>query len=131
METALISPAHGSVFFIPTAIFSFIIPIIGVIVFTYIMTRRVAPLVMAAPDARFDRIPERIMQVLKIWLAQWRQPRYMLAGVWLAQWRQPRYMLAGVLHIMIFIGFLSLALRSSQLVILGFVDGFTFPGMDG
>ncbi len=116
METALISPAHGSVFFIPTAIFSFIIPIIGVIVFTYIMTRRVAPLVMAAPDARFDRIPERIMQVLKIWLAQWRQPRYMLAGV---------------LHIMIFIGFLSLALRSSQLVILGFVDGFTFPGMDG
>ncbi|RLC28631.1 MAG: electron transfer flavoprotein, partial [Deltaproteobacteria bacterium] len=116
METALISPAHFSVFFIPTAVVSFIIPIIGVIVFTYIMARRMAPLVLAAPDARFDRIPERIMNVLKIWLAQWRHPRYMLAGV---------------LHIMIFFGFLSLALRSSQLVILGFVDGFTFPGMDG
>ncbi len=116
METALISPAHASVFFMPTAVFSFIIPIIGVIVFTYIMARRLAPLVLAAPDARFDRIRERVMQVLKIWLAQWRHPRYMLAGV---------------LHIMIFFGFLSLALRSSQLVILGFVDGFTFPGMDG
>jgi len=116
METALISPAHASVFFIPTAVISFIIPISAAIIFIYIMTRRMAPLALAAPDARFDRIPERIMQVLKIWLAQWRHPRYMLAGV---------------LHMMIFYGFLSLALRSSQLVILGFADGFTFPGMDG
>jgi len=70
METALISPADASVFFMPTAVFSFIIPIIGVIVFTYIMARRLAPLVLAAPDARFDRIRERVMQVLKIWEAR-------------------------------------------------------------
>ena len=33
--------------------------------------------------------------------------------IWLAQWRQPRYMLAGVLHIVVFFGFLILAARST------------------
>ena len=51
--------------------------------------------------------------------------------IWLAQWRQPRYMLAGVLHIVVFFGFLILAARSSQMVVLGFVDGFVFPGFGG
>ena len=57
-------------------------------------------------------MPERILLVLKIWLAQWRHPRYMLAGV---------------LHIVLFFGFLILAARSTQLVVLGFVDGFVIP----
>jgi ferredoxin len=40
-------------------------------------------------------------------------------------------MLAGVLHIILFFGFLILAARSTQLVVLGFVDGFTLPGFGG
>ncbi len=86
-----------------------LIPLIGLVCFAWIIARRVAPLLRAAPDPRFQRIPERILLVLKIWLGQWRQPRYMLAGV---------------LHIVVFFGFLILAARSIQLVVLGFSDGF-------
>jgi len=116
METLfLVSPAEFTFLGIPTVIFSLLIPVIGVGCFAYIMARRVAPLVKAAPDHRFDRIPERIFRVIKLWLLQWRQPRYMTAGV---------------LHIMIFIGFLVLAIRSTELVILGVSEDFTFPLMD-
>jgi hypothetical protein len=58
-----------------------LIPLVGIAVFAWIMSRRIAPLLRAAPDNRFQRIPERIQAVLKIWLAQWRHPRYLLAGV--------------------------------------------------
>ena len=116
MEAALISPASGSFFGIPTVIFSVLIPVIGVALFVYIMARRFAPLIRAAPDERFDNIPERIKQLLKIWLGQYRQPRYMVAGV---------------LHIMIFFGFLILSVRSTSLVIIGISEGFVLPGFGG
>ncbi len=116
METALIGPAKYILLFIPTVIFSVLIPMIGVAVFTYIMAIRVAPLVKAAPDNRFDRIFDRIKKVAKIWLAQYRQPRYMLAGV---------------LHIIIFAGFLVLSIRSTSLVIMGISQDFVMPGFGG
>ena len=116
MEPALISPAKASVLGIPTVIFSVLIPVAGVALFAYIMAKRVAPLVFSNPDYRFDRIPERIKGVLKLWLAQWKQPRYMLAGV---------------IHIMLFAGFVILSIRSSSLVIIGISDTFVLPGMDG
>ena len=75
METALIGPAQAFFLFIPTVLFSLIIPVAGIVIFTYIMATRLAPLVKAAPDDRLNRYPERIYKVLKIWLAQWRQPR--------------------------------------------------------
>jgi Fe-S oxidoreductase len=74
------------------------------------------PLVKAAPDERTCRIGQRIGLTLKIWLAQWRQPRYMLAGI---------------LHILIFAGFIILGARSTQLVILGFSENFVLPGFGG
>jgi len=80
------------------------------------MARRIAPLVRAAPDNRFDRIDQRIKNLLVIWLGQFRQPRYMLAGV---------------LHIVIFAGFLVLSIRSTSLVVIGLSDGFVLPGFDG
>ena len=52
-----------------------LIPLAGLLCFAWIITRRLAPLLRAAPDPRFDRIPRRILLVLKIWLGQWRQPR--------------------------------------------------------
>ncbi len=116
METALIPPAHYSVFYIPTLIFSVLIPVIGVGIFTYIVAQRLAPLVKAAPDFRWDDIPERVKQIITIWLIQYRQPRYMLAGV---------------LHILIFAGFLILSIRSTTMVIIGIDPEFVLPGMGG
>jgi len=116
MENALIAPAQYFFLFIPTVVFSILIPLAGVVLFTYIMAIRMAPLVKAAPDSRFDRIPQRVFSVLKIWLAQYRQPRYMLAGV---------------VHIVIFAGFLVLSIRSCSLVIIGVFPDFVMPGFDG
>ncbi len=116
MDPALISPASAAFLGIPAKIFSILIPIIGIGIFAFIMVRRISPLVKAAPDERFDRIAQRFGSVFKIWLAQWRQPRYMLAGM---------------LHILIFAGFIILGARSTQLVILGFSENFVLPGFDG
>jgi Fe-S oxidoreductase len=116
MDQVLVSPAAAVFLGIPAKIFFILIPLAGLALFAYIMFRRFEPLRRAAPDDRFQRIPERIRAVIKIWLGQWRHPRYMLAGV---------------LHIIIFFGFLLLGARSTQLVIMGFVDGFTLPGFGG
>ena len=48
---------------------------------------------------------------------------------WLAQWKQPRYLLAGVLHIIIFAGFLVLSVRSVSLVVLGVSRAFRDAGV--
>ena len=115
--SSIIGPASYQFFgFFPAAILSFILPVVGVGLFTYIMARRLAPLVRAAPDYRLDRIGRRVWQLIVLWLGQMKQPRYMLAGV---------------LHIVIFAGFLILSIRSTTLVIIGFSDGFVMPGFDG
>jgi len=116
MQPALISPASNSIIGIPSNIIYILIPLLGVGIFAYIIFKRLTPLFKAAPDKRFDRFADRIQSVLKIWLAQWRHPRYMLAGV---------------VHIFLFAGFLILGARSTQLVFIGFVDGFTLPGFGG
>jgi Fe-S oxidoreductase len=116
MQPALISPASATVLGIPLKIFGILIPLIGIGLFIYIIVRRMTPLLKAAPDERFNRIPERLAKVFKIWLAQWRHPRYMLAGV---------------VHILLFAGFLILGARSTELVFVGFADGFVLPGFDG
>ncbi len=116
METFLIPPAKAVILFLPAILFSLAIPIIGVAVFTYIIALRTAPLVNAAPDRRWDNIPARLVQLVRIWLLQWRQPRYMVAGV---------------LHIILFAGFLILSIRSLEMVVIGIYPGFVFPGLDG
>ena len=110
------SPASATVAGIPGSVLFLLIALIGLGAFAWIMARRTAPLLRGAPDQRFDRFAQRTGRVLKLWLAQWRQPRYMLAGI---------------LHIIVFFGFLILAIRSTELVVLGIVDGFVFPGLDG
>ena len=116
MQPALISPASNSILGIPASIIYILIPLVGVGAFAYIIFKRLAPLFKAAPDDRFNRLADRVSSVLKIWLAQWRHPRYMLAGV---------------VHIFLFAGFLILGARSTQLVFIGFIDGFTLPGFGG
>ena len=115
--TPLIAPSQYFVFgILPTIIFSLLIPVAGVALFTFIIAKRLAPLVKAAPDNRFDNIPQRIFNLVKIWLLQYRQPRYMLAGV---------------LHIIIFAGFLVLSIRSTSLVVIGLSSDFVLPGFSG
>ncbi len=110
------SPATAMLAGMPAKYLFMLIPLLGLACFAWIIARRMVPLLRAAPDPRLERIPERIFLVLKLWLAQWRQPRYVLAGM---------------LHIVVFFGFLILAARSIQMVVLGFVDGFVLPGLGG
>jgi Fe-S oxidoreductase len=110
------SPASAALAGVPARLLFLLIPLTGVACFTWMMARRMAPLLKAAPDPRFDNLGERTILVLKVWLAQWRHPRYMLAGV---------------LHIVLFLGFLVLGLRSFQLIFLGFMESFTLPGFGG
>lgn len=115
--SSLIGPASFKILgFFPAVVFSFLIPVAGIVCFAYIMARRLAPLVRAAPDSRFNRIPERIIKVGKLWLGQYRQPRYRLAGI---------------IHMVIFFGFLVLSVRSISLVIIGLSGSFVLPGFGG
>lgn len=110
------SPAQTVYGFIPGQVLFALIPLLGIACFAYVLYKRIAPLFNSAPDFRFDNVPARIGAVLKFWLAQWKQPRYVLAGV---------------LHIIIFAGFLILAVRSISLVMMGFWPSFVMPGFSG
>ncbi len=117
MESVLISPATYWLFgFIPLALFSLLIPLAGSAAFVYIIARRTAPLTRANPDSRFDRMLERAERVFKLWLGQWRHPRYMAAGV---------------MHIFLFAGFIILSVNSINMVIVGISDGYRLPGLGG
>jgi Fe-S oxidoreductase len=109
-------PASITYWGIPGQILFALICFIGIACFVFILSRRLAPLLRAAPDLRFDRPLVRLTAVAKFWLAQWKQPRYFLAGV---------------LHVLIFAGFLLLSIRSISLVIIGFVPHFVMPGFSG
>ena len=116
METALISPGKAYFLFVPAWLLSALISTAGLSVFGYLIARRLMPLMRSAHDRRFDRIPDRVLQVAKLW------------GL---QWRQPRYLLAGSIHIIVFAGFLCLSYRSIEMVVQGIVEGFIFPSMGG
>ena len=83
------------------------IHVLGVACFAYIVAKRLVPLVRAQSDPRFDQPAARIKKVLKFWLGQWKHPRYKVAGT---------------LHILIFTGFLLLAMRAFTVLIAGTSD---------
>ena len=116
MDTALIPPSSASVFGIPGMVFSILITAVSLSLFGYIIAKRLLPLLKSAPDPRVNSIMQRIYQLLKFAICQYRQPRYLFAGV---------------LHILIFAGFMILSIHSISLVILGFYEGFVFPGLHG
>jgi Fe-S oxidoreductase len=85
------------------------IHIVGVACFAYIVTKRLVPLIRGEHDFRFDRPLLRLKKVLQFWLAQWKHPRYRGAGI---------------LHILIFAGFIVLAIRAFSVLILGASEPF-------
>jgi Fe-S oxidoreductase len=110
------SPADAVVLGIPTILFSILIPIAGIGIFSLIIFRRILPLMKGSKDPRFDHWSDRVKNTLKFAFAQYRQPRYRFAGI---------------LHILLFTGFVILSLRSITLVMLGISSGFALPGMGG
>ncbi|MBI3475619.1 MAG: (Fe-S)-binding protein [Acidobacteria bacterium] len=92
------------------------IDLLGLACFSYILSKRLSPLLRSERDFRFDRPLARMSKVLKFWLGQWKQPRYLLAGV---------------LHIFLFAGFLILLVHSFSLIMLGVFENFTMPGLSG
>ncbi len=116
MESALISPASTTFLSIPAPVVYTALPILGVAIFLYMVYMRSQLLFKAAPDARWHMLPKRIGQVVKIWLLQYRHPRYLLAGS---------------LHIPLFAGFLILGLRSLEMIFIGIFPDFKFPGLGG
>ncbi len=92
------------------------IHLLGIASFAYIVARRLVPLLRAAPDLRFDRPLARLGRVFKFWLGQWKHPRYKAAGT---------------LHILIFAGFILLAMRAFTVLIVGISPTFVMPGLSG
>ena len=94
----------------------FLIHVFGVACFSFIVAKRLAPLLRGERDFRFDRPLTRLARTLQFWLGQWKHPRYRVAGT---------------IHVFIFTGFLILAIRTFSVLILGLSDNFGIPGLSG
>ena len=111
-----IQPALEHYLGIPGFVITLFILLAGLALFFYIIYKRYALLISAKPDLRFDSLWQRFYDLI-------------IYGIF--QWRQPRYLWIGILHIMIFWGFVILALRSITLYGLGVKADFILPFMGG
>ena len=111
-----VQPALERYLGVPGYLLTLFILIAGLALFSYIIYRRFQLLRSANPDIRFDSLGERVFNTI-------------IYGI--LQWRQPRYLWIGILHIMIFWGFVVLALRTITLYGQGIVPGFALPFMGG
>jgi len=109
------SPTQVMYWFIPGRVLFLIIHILGVACFSYIVAKRLVPLIRGERDFRFDQPIVRLGRVLKFWLGQWKHPRYRIAGT---------------IHILIFAGFILLATRAFALI-LGLSDSVVMPARLG
>jgi Fe-S oxidoreductase len=113
MGTVLISPAEVSILGIPGAVFSLLIPLVGVGILVYLVARRMAPLFRAAPDPRTDNIKKRLFGLYEF-------PHH----------RMPRYKFSGAIHITTIICLAVLSLQVITFLLEGISAGFTLPGLD-
>jgi Fe-S oxidoreductase len=116
MVEGIHSPAQVTYWLISGRVLFLIINLLGLACFSYIVAKRLTPLVRGERDVRFDRPLIRLGK---------------LAQFWLGQWKHPRYRTAGILHILIFAGFILLAARAFSLLILGISENFVTPGSSG
>jgi Fe-S oxidoreductase len=93
-----------------------VIHVLGIACFSFIVAKRLAPLLRGERDFRFNRPFTRLTRTLQFWLGQWKHPRFKSAGT---------------IHIFIFAGFIVLAIRTFSLLILGLSDNFAVPGLSG
>jgi Fe-S oxidoreductase len=116
MNPALISPSQTTIVGLPATVVYTLLPVVGIVLFGYMIHRRLAPMLKAAPDRRTNNLSERFRKVI---------------GIWLFQRRHLRYLAAGVLHILLFSGFLILGLRSMEMIFMGILPGFDLTVMIG
>src|SRR5271169_236359 len=116
MVEALQTPAQATYWLISGRVLFLIINLLGLACFSYIVAKRLTPLLRGERDVRFDRPLIRLRK---------------LAQFWLGQWKHPRYRTAGVIHILIFAGFIILATRAFSLLILGISENFALPDSSG
>ncbi len=101
---------------IPAHVLISFIQLLGLICFSWIVAKRLVPLIRGERDFRLDRPLLRIERVLQFWLGQWKHPRYRIAGT---------------LHLCIFAGFLILATRAFYLLLFGLSGDFVPAGAVG
>ncbi len=116
MVEALQTPAQAAYWLISGQVLFLIINVFGLTCFSYIVAKRLTPLVRGERDFRFDRPLVRLERVLQFWLGQWKHPRYRFAGT---------------VHILIFVGFIILATRAFSLLILGVSENFGVANSSG
>ncbi|MGC8660718.1 MAG: (Fe-S)-binding protein, partial [Desulfomonilaceae bacterium] len=112
----ILEPANTPILGVPAPAIALLILFLSISFFCYVMFRRIDLLRKAAPDPRFSDILTRIQRALVYGFGQWRQPRYLGAGI---------------LHILLFAGFLILSLRSLTLIGRGFSPSFHLPFLSG
>jgi len=88
--------------------------VIGLAAFAFTMFRRVAPLAALRREVRTDRVGERIRALLAYGFGQKRLV-------------DPEERGAGLLHVLIFVAFLVLAIRTVTMFGMGFSPGFHLP----
>ncbi len=88
--------------------------VVGLAFFAFTMTRRLAPLAALRPDVRWDRAGERVRTLLAFGFGQRRLP-------------DQGERLPGALHVLIFVAFIVLALRTITMFGMGFSGGFHLP----
>jgi Fe-S oxidoreductase len=116
MVEGIHSPAQATYWLTSGRVLFLFINLLGLACFSYIVARRLTPLVRGERDVRFDRPLIRVGKLVQFWLGQWKHPRYRTAGI---------------LHILIFAGFILLATRAFSLLILGISENFVMPGSSG
>ena len=109
-------PADLPLLGIPAPFVAGLVLVVSVSLFCFILYKRLSLFTRFKPDPRTDNIGTRI----------WRSLVY---GI--LQFRQPRYLGAGVLHILLFSGFMILSLRSLTLIGRGFSSDFHLPFLVG
>lgn len=85
--------------------------------FAWLAWRKLAIVAALQPEVRWDRPAARLAKVLRLGVLQTR----MLEGDFRA----------GLMHLVIFLGFMTLLVRKLQLFVLGYDAHFVFPGLAG
>ena len=108
MSATILSPAQATYWFVQGQALFLVIHVLGLLCFAYIVTKRLTPLLKAERDNRFDRPLIRLGRLLQFWFGQWKHPRYRTAGI---------------IHILLFTGFIVLAIHTFTLLGLGTAGG--------
>ena len=78
--------------------------IAAIVVFAYVMYRRLGLLFLGQFENRFDRLPARFWAMIKYGFGQYKMPQELIPGL---------------LHIFIFVGFMVLTVRTVEIFVMG------------